>query len=107
MLDSTNLDSQAASNTSYFHNSKKQNFLEIDPGDKINGEAQNNMISNASNTSQDLQPSANLPIFSVFMAPSLKQEKSPKTFQGVKRQRKASVNQRQFNKIDKYLVNHK
>ena len=34
-------------------------------------------------------------------------KKLAKTFQGVKRQRKASVDQRQSNKIDKYLVNHK
>ena len=84
LLDSTNLDSQAANNTSSFHNSQKQNFIKNDPGDKINGEVQNNMISNASNISQDLQPSANLPIFGVFIAPSLNKEKFPQTSQGVK-----------------------
>ena len=65
---------------SSFHNSQKQNFIKNDPGDKINGEVQNNMISNASNISQDLQPSVSLPIFGVFIAPSLNKEKNSPNF---------------------------
>ena len=97
--DSTNLDSQATKITSYFHNSNKQKVHNNAPGSKTIGDGQNIKIPIASNISKNMQRLA--------PSPKLDKEVPSKTFQGVKRQRKASVNQRQFNTIDKFLVNHK
>ena len=103
-MDPTNLDSQAANNFSVFPN--QLNIPNDMSGNKNDGDGQTDNqinIPNASKNSlnfQKLQPSVNFPIF------YRDKQKPPSSLQGVKRQRKASVDQRQSNTISKYLVKH-
>ena len=101
LTDSTNLGSRATNSNSTFPSSNQQNFSNDNSGNNIIGDGQNTrneLFPKASNNSQNSQASVYFPIFH--------NAKPPNSFQGVKRQRKASASQHQSNTISKYLVNH-
>ena len=95
----TNLDSRTADNIPISINSNQQNIPIDDSGNKVIGDGQKMTIPKASENFPKSPPSALFPLFN--------KDNLPKTFQGVKRQRKASVDLRQSNTIDKYLVHPK